>query len=163
MTKRVRRNLGDIFSVPLEDGKTGYVQYLANDTTMLGGDVLRVFETHYDVSDVPALAEIIAGPVQFYTHVFLNAALKFFEWEKVGSAKFPDRVDVLFRSSADNGNPDMRVSKKWYIWKINEPQKFIGTLSPEYQSAEIGMVMAPQNIANRMLTGSYGIVYPGYE
>lgn len=163
MAKRVRKLLGDIFKVPLSHGKVGYVQYIANDKTMLGGHVVSVFKTHYYDNETPDLqSEVATDLVQFTAHVFLDAALKFYNWEKVGNASYPECVDVLFRDSGDYGTPEVTISHDWYVWRINKPQRSIGTLTSEYQDAEIGVVFAPQVIAGRMLTGSYPIVYPGY-
>jgi len=163
MGKRVRKILGDIFKVPLDNGKVGYVQYMAIDESALGGHVIRAFQTHYDHDDTPDLqSKVVTDSVQFTCHVFLNNALKFFAWEKVGRAPYPEHIDVLFRQSGDHGTPEVKISHDWYVWRINEPQRAVGSLTPEYQNAEIGLVFAPPNIAGRMLTGSYPIVYPGY-
>ena len=163
MAKRVRKLPGDIFKVPLGEGKVGYVQYLAIDETMLHSNVIRAFQTHYDETDKPDLEAVAAGPVQFHAHVFLGAALKFYAWEKVGKAPYPKTVDVLFRSSGDFGSPEVKISHKWYIWRINQPKRYVGSLTKKYQHAEIGVVIAPQNIAERMRTGFYNFVHPGYE
>jgi hypothetical protein len=163
MVKRIRKLLGDIFKVPLSNGKVGYVQFIAIDETMLGAHVIRAFQTRYDADDTPDLQSYVAAAyVQFFAHVFLDSALKFFAWEKVGNAPYPEHIDVLFRDSGDYGTPEIKTSHDWYVWRINEPQRAVGSLTPEYQNAEIGVVIAPQNIAGRMLTGSYPMVYPAY-
>jgi hypothetical protein len=163
MVKRIRKLLGDIFKVPLSNGKVGYIQYIAIDETMLGGHVIRAFQTHYDPDDTPDLQPMVTtDSVHFIAHVFLDSALKFFAWEKVGNVPYPEPIDVLFSASGDYGTPEIKISHDWYVWRINEPQRAVGSLTPEYQNAEIGVVIAPQIIAGRMLTGSYPMVYPAY-
>ncbi len=89
--------------------------------------------------------------------------MKFFALENIGNAPVPGRIDVTFRDSADYGNPSVKISSEWYIWKPNEEQKYVGKLPEKFYSSEIGIVVAPPDIANRILTGSYGIVYPHFS
>ena len=71
-------------------------------------------------------------------------------------------MDVLFRDSDDYGNPQIKVSHAWYVWRINEEFKFIGELAKKYQHAEIGIVMTPDDIIHRMRNGVYDGFYPEY-
>lgn len=160
--KRVRLKLGDVFEVPLSEGKVGYFQYISDDLTQLNSYVIRVFRAHYVSPIASAIEEIASGDVHFYAHVFLKVGLKFDFWKKIGNASPPAGVNVLFRGSDDYGNPEIKVSQRWYVWNINEPFRHVGVLTPEYQDAEIGSVKAPQDIIERMETGSYGYFYPGY-
>lgn len=162
MTTRVRLKLGDVFEVDLGDGKVGYFQYLADDESMLDSYVIRAFRELHEVGSSPAMADVVAGEVHFHAHVFLKVGLKLDLWRKVGHAPAPGRVDVLFRSTDDYGNPEIKVSHRWYVWRINEPVRHVGVLAPEHQHAEFGPVIAPAAIVTRMRTGSYGIVYPGF-
>ena len=40
--------------------------------------------------------------------------------------------------------------------------KMLGLCPTKYQRAEIGIVMSPPGIAERMRSGSYGMVYPNF-
>lgn len=162
MRRSVRIKLGDVFEVPLAEGKVGYVQYIADDSSMLDSYVIRAFRGFHPAFSPPSPEDLIAGEVHFYAHVFLKLCVKYGHWRKIGTAPLPERIDVLFRGSWDHGNPEVKVSKRWYIWRINEPLRDIGELRAEYQSAEIGCVLPYDAIAERLLTGSYAMVYPGY-
>lgn len=159
--KRVRIKIGDVFAVKLDEESKKHFQYVADDATQLSSNVIRAFSKAYRINDTPDLRDIVNDRVDFYTHVFIKLGLKLDFWEKVGNCEEIGEVNVLFR---DCGEIDHRVkiSNNWWIWKINEPQKYIGKLEGAYQKAEIGMVFAPPKIAQRMKTGKYDLVYPGF-
>lgn len=162
MAKGVRIRLGDVFEVPLADGSFGYVQYIADDTSMLDSYVIRAFRGCHPPSALPSLEELASHEVQFFAHVFLKLCVKFGHWKKIGTGPLPDKIDVMFRASWDDGNPDIKVSRRWYVWRANEPLRDVGELKAEYQNAEIGCVLPFDAIAERILTGAYVMVYPGY-
>ena len=158
MPKRLK--IGDVFAVPLPNGTAGYVQYVADDASMLDSYVIRVFRGVYDLAGPPDIAEVVSLEVAFYAHVFLKVCVMHGFWKNIGNAPVPDRIEVLFRGCWDDGNPDVRVSRRWYVWRINEPFQEIGTLSPTYVKAEIGSVLPPQSIVERMVTGRYTLGQP---
>jgi hypothetical protein len=84
-------------------------------------------------------------------------------WEKVGNIANVGKVNAVFRDSGDYGNPEVKVSQDWWIWKLNEEQKRVGKLEGENQKAEIGSVIPPDSIVHRMRTGKYDFVYPAYK
>ena len=161
MALRVRLKFGDVFEVALAEGRVGYVQYVADDMSMLDSYVIRVFEGEEDPTQPPQISDIVLRKVSFYAHVFLKLCVKYGQWKKLGNAPAPDRVDVLFRGCWDLGNPEIKISHRWYVWRINEPFRDIGALTPRYQDAEIGSVLPPQSIVERMQTGTYVLGMPG--
>lgn len=82
-------------------------------------------------------------------------------WEKVGNVPEVGEVDVLFRDTNDYGK-QVKVSNNWYIWRMNEPFIDVGKLEGDNQKAEIGIVVAPPDIIDRMRTGKYDFVYPDF-
>ena len=161
MALRTRLKIGDVLEVPLNDGKVGYVQYIADDTSMLDSYVIRVFKGEHDPTKPPSVSEVVLGEVLFFAHVFLKLCIKYGNWKKMGNAPAPSKIDVLFRGCWDDGNPEIKVSHRWYVWRISEPFRDIGALTPEYVKAEIGSVLPPQSIVERMLTGGYTLGLPG--
>jgi hypothetical protein len=159
---REQFRIGDVFEVTLDNGKVGYFQYIAVDATQLSSAVIRAFAGTYDADSPPKVEDVFASAVGFHAHVFLKAGRTLNLWRKVGSAPAPHSIDVIFRNSGDYGDPSVKLSQDWYVWRINEPAKRVGRLPQHLHSAEIGVVKAPQMIAERIRTGSYGGVYPGY-
>lgn len=161
---RVQTKVGDIFSVSINEKEKKYFQYLTNDLTQLNSDVICAFKTAYPLDLVPDLAAIAAGEVEFYAHCIVKLGLKQNAWEKVNNTKIvADYSRVLFRSSGDFGNPAIKISENWWVWKISEPQLRVGKLEGENTKAEIGLVMNPENIIHRLKTGVYSQGgYPGF-
>ncbi len=158
-----RLKIGDIFAVKLDETQKKYFQYVADDLSLLSSYVIRAFKKAYNAGEAPDLREVIKDEVQFYAHVFLKVGLKFGFWEKVGHVPQVGKVNVLFRGTNDFGNPKIKVSEIWYVWKINEPFVRVGKLEGKNRDAEIGVVAAPEDIVNRMRTGKYRFVYPAFE
>lgn len=162
--KRIIIKIGDVFGAKITDRKKKYMQYIANDSTQLNSDVVRVFKKSYPIEINPDLSEVINGEVEFYAHCVTKWGIKLQLWEKVGNIANIGRTDhILFRDSSDYGNPEVRVSDNWWIWKINENQTKIGKLIGENKNAEIGIIMDANSIVHRMKTGKYGGFYPEYE
>lgn len=158
---RIRTKVGDVFSVPLGDGRKKYFQYVANDLTQLNSDVIRAFAKRYPIEAAPDLREVVKDDVDFYAHVVIKWGIEMGLWEKAGTEPYSERLDVLFRASKDYGK-QMERSYNWRVWKINEKFQEIGKLEGDHQKAEIGIVVAPPDLVQRMRTGEYDFVYPGY-
>jgi hypothetical protein len=155
----IRIKEGDIFCVKLESDKK-FFQYIISDVTMLNSYVIRVFKMSYPIDKLPDLSEIVKDQVDFYAHVFLRAGLKFGFWEKVGNVSDVGTAEVLFRHTNDWIDPKVKVSDKWQVWKANEPFISIGKLTGRYKDSEIGVVLSPVNILDRMRTGKYKSSFP---
>jgi hypothetical protein len=157
--------VGDIFEATLEGGKKGYVQYLGNDKTQLNSDVVRVFKNHYDSGLEPSVEEITKDRVDFYSHVVdVKAGIKDGTWKKIGQSDDVGNLkDAFFRDSRDYGNPEIKVSEQWSVWKMSEPMVFVGKLENENTKADIGVVTWPKRIVSQMQTGQFHGVYPAYK
>jgi hypothetical protein len=157
MAKRI--TIGDIFEVRLTDGKS-FIQYIANDTSMLNSPVIRSFKMRYANNIEVNVEKIVNDDVHFYAHVFLRIGCKLGCWNKIGHSEEIGRLDILFRDSHDYGKPAIKTSENWYVWKINGPFVDVGKLADENQGAEIGVVVPTDSIVHRMQTGKYDFVYP---
>ncbi|MFC1925939.1 hypothetical protein ACFLW2_04500 [Chloroflexota bacterium] len=160
---RVITKIGDVFSVKLDETTKKYFQYVANDITQLNSDIIRAFSKTYPIDEKPDISDIVKDEVEFFAHTMINLGVKMRFWEKAGKAPEIGKVDVVFRDSDDYGTPEIKISHKWYVWRINEKFVYVGKLEGENQKAEIGIVLNPQDIVDRMRTGKYHFVYPGYQ
>ena len=161
---RANTKIGDVFSVKIDDNSKKYLQYIISDLTQLNSDVIRAFKKVYPIDANPELSEIVKGEIEFYAHCVTKWGIKLGYWEKVGNIADVGKTDhILFRDSGDYGNPQIKVSQDWWVWKINEDQKRVGKLIGENQKAEIGLVINPESIVYRMRTGEYDFkAYPSY-
>lgn len=164
---RVVTKIGDVFEVLLERGVKKYFQYIGNDHTQLNSDVIRAFKTPYLIDTEPDLSLVIKDEVSFYAHCVVKWGVKMNLWKKVGNVKEVGTANVYFRGSSDSGRKigeePIKVSERWYVWKINDDRFTpVGKLPDKYQNAEIGMVISPIDIVHRLQTGEYNFWYPGY-
>lgn len=167
--KRIRTSIGNIFSVKISENEKKYFQLIAFDLTQLNSDVIRAFKKVYGINEQPPLSEIVNGEVEFYAHCVTLFGAKLQLWEKVGS--IPDVGDIkhiIFRGSRDSGRKlgeePVKISQRWYVWHIGDDDfKYVGKLRGKNREAEIGMVMTPYDIIDRIQTGKYNFVYPGFE
>jgi hypothetical protein len=155
-----RRTVGDLYRIALGDGQCGYMQYLGDDRTQLGSNVVRVFSHIAREGAELDLSQIVREPVAFVAHVALPVGVKRSVWEKIGHESAPSKVDTLFCQANDYGQPDMKTSSNWSIWRINEPMLRVGRLDAEQRQAELGLVVNPYDIVSRLRTGRYEFVYP---
>ncbi len=161
---KVNTKIGDVFSVRINEENIKYFQLIATDLTQLNSDVIRAFKKTYPLNTSPDLFEIITHEVDFYAHCVTKWGIKMGYWNKVGNISDIGKIDhILFRDSSDFGNPQVKVSQNWWIWKINEEQISVGKLTGENENAEIGIIMDPESIVHRRKTGNYDGVYPDYK
>lgn len=157
----MRTRIGDVFSVPMDSSSKKYFQYIANDLTQLNSDVIRAFKKTYSLNATVDLLEVVKDDVDFYAHVVVKWGTEMNLWEKVGNLAYSETPDVLFRDTKDYGR-QVKTSYDWRVWRINEKFRAVGKLVGDYQKAEIGIVVAPPDIVQRMRTGEYDFVYPGH-
>jgi len=162
--KRIVTKIGDIFSVKIDNDLRKFFQLIAYDLTQLNSDVIRAFKNEYPITDTLGLSEIVSGEIEFYAHCVTKLGVKLGYWEKIGNINDVGKTNhILFRSSGDYGNPAIKISKKWWVWKINEEQRWVGKLEGENRKAEIGSVMSPDSIVYRMKTCRNDFFYPDFE
>ena len=154
--------IGDVFSVSLDEGTQKYFQYVADDPTQLNSEIIRAFRKTYPLHHRLDTNAIVLDEIDFFAHVSLMLGIRLKRWIKVGTVPSIGEETVLFRISGDYGNPKVRISQDWYVWRTGEPLLHVGRLKEEYQKAEIGVVVSPDGIVHRMRTGEYDFVYPEY-
>jgi hypothetical protein len=159
--------IGDVFEVLLNDASKKYFQVIAFDSTQLSSSVIRVFKKRYNPTEILDLSEIVRDEVDFYAHCSAKLGVKLNLWQKIGNIMETGKLDdIIFRDTNDYGHKlgeePIRISNKWYVWKINEEFIDVGKLTGKYREAEIGVVVNPASIVHRMQTGEYNFWYPGY-
>lgn len=148
----------------LESGRKKYFQYVANDLTQLNSDVIRCFEVDFDPTEEVDFERLIDCPVQFYAHCVIKLGLKMGLWRKVDSVEDVGSTDILFRGTQDYGRkigePPIRISGNWHIWRTNEEFQHVGRLNEEGKKAFIGLVFNPLGIIELMNERQYPVNYP---
>ena len=140
--------IGDVFSAKTDEKTKKYFQLIAYDLTQLNSDVIRVFKERYPINSNPDLSKIVSGEIDFYIHCTTKAGIKMNLWNKIGNNKnIGETNHILFRSTNDYGvkpgEKPITVSTEWWVWRINEKQKYVGKLEKEYQKSYIGLIVSP--------------------
>ena len=166
---RVVTKVGDVFSVKLDNEVKKYFQLIAFDLTQLNSDVIRAFKKVYAIHATPTLLNIVNDDVDFYAHCVTKFGIRMHLWDKVGNISDVGELSkILFRGTNDYGakvgGENIKVSHNWFVWHINDDKfTYVGNLEGENRKAEIGVVMPPLAIVERIKTGKYSFVYPEFE
>lgn len=152
--KRVMTRIGDIFCVLQKDYKV-YFQFIAIDSAMLGGPVIRVFSKKHPLDYEFCAEEVVKGEVWFYAHTVLQPGLKGGYWTKVGKSKELGEMDhILFRSTF--WDKDHLKSYRWWVAGISKKPVMIGELTEEYkEKTHFGAIFCPASIIHKILYGEY--------
>jgi hypothetical protein len=162
MTRSANR-VGDLYEVQLDESRRKIFQYVAKDRSMLNSAVIRVFRKTFHTAEDIDTNEVVRGEVDFYAHVLVLLGVKMGSWRKIGHSPHVDTVDVVFRISDDIGK-QLRASCNWRAWKVNKtPVRVENGLEARLQNTEIGAIIAPQHIVDRIRTGKYHFAYPDYR
>ena len=166
---KANTKIGDIFFVMLDNGNKKYFQYIANDLTQLNSDVIRSFKKEYLKNEPIDYYSILSGEIDFHAHTMINVGVKQSLFNKEGCFDaFPDTTNIVFRGTNDYGSKigeePIKVSEKWHVWHINDDNfTCVGKLIGENRKAEIGVVMPPFDVVERIKTGKFNFVYPNFE
>ena len=159
--------IGDIFEVILDDKTKGYVQYIADDMTQLNSRVIRVFKKRYSVGGTPSVDEITTDDVEFYAHITnIKYGEKGGTWRKTGkSENVGDIKKPIFRSTPEDItlHSSSHFSKHWYVWRIGEDTQYVRPNNKLLPQSDIGMIIWPESVKERMITGKYHGFFPKYE
>lgn len=169
MAKRLKTEIGDIFSVTIDNGNKKYFQYIANDLAQLNSDVIRCFKKEYPGDEIQDFSEVTSGEIDFHAHTMINIGVKQNHYKQEGKGiVYPALDSILFRDTNDYGKKvgeePIKVSENWFVWKINDKSfTKVGKLAGDNRKAEIGIVIPPFAIVERIKTGKYNFVYPDFE
>jgi hypothetical protein len=147
--QRVR--VGDIFQIPLSDGRVAYGQYVYRDKKH--GPIIRVFdfisetETEFDkIKEQLAHAKLLFPPV--ITGVF--AAVRTGLWKVVGRLpvndfEYPNFINVL--------DENYQPISDWFLVTKDDTMRLGKKLPKKYKHLELLVVWSPYDVVHRIETG----------
>lgn len=143
MAKRTNTRMGDIFCVEIDGEYKRYFQYVARDSTQLGGQVIRFFAHHYSMDEEPTMYEIIDDKIDFFALTFINVGIWYEAWYKVGKHKdVGDAEHIYFRLGGE-------------YWQINHEIVKVGRGIDEFLHYPLGKVYSYVSILEKLKTGKY--------
>jgi hypothetical protein len=145
MAVRVRE--GDVYQIPLPDGRFAFAHYLLWSDQL--GCLMRVFD-FISSSQLESEYELqSAGELFPPVFVGLKGAVKVGRWKKIGFLPVPPFRFPQFRSTSAT-KPG--TYENWWLWEGGE-QYFIGKLPPALRSLEFEVVWGYEMLENRIATG----------
>jgi hypothetical protein len=151
MTRKPK--VGDLFEIPLSDGRNAYGQYLHYSKM---GPIIQVFDLITDrevtveqiVSSKPLFPPVITG---------LYAAVKEGYWKITGYQPISNFIHPKFVSTLYDQQTGM--ARIWFLWDGERDIRIGPELRPEYKSLEFLVVWNPQDVVNRIETGKIPFPY----
>jgi hypothetical protein len=152
--KRIQIRKGDIFEVPVGNGKM-YFQYIGLDLTQLNSEVIRSFKNVYSKEESPNIDEIINDEIEFHAHTMIRLGYNMELYKKFGNSTRNLVENVTWRQSEDSGDPKVKISKRWVTWKTGKEMVKIKYNIEELSKTEIGSVHNPIDVVEKMKNGDY--------
>lgn len=155
----MRRIIGDIYTIHLQNNRVGFMQHIANDESQLGSNVVRVFGI-IQANDSPVDLDAIAqSEVRFYAHVLLKAGETLSIWEKIGRINKVSASIPLW-CQCNESDRTVPVSRNWVVWRTNGARTSAVLDSKDFLDAELGDAFSPINVQSRLTDGKYVGAYP---
>lgn len=153
-SKRAKPQIGDVFVIPLPDGRKAYGQYVHYHMDPYGpwGETVHVFDLITE-KEVPVERLATARPMFPPVVVMLPEALSRGRWQVIGRLSVEAFSLPLYRY-LQIPNPAPGVYHDWWLWDGREGT-FIGDLSPEYRSLEYWQGYDAEELEHRIATGEY--------
>ena len=145
---RVYKRINDIYEVELPDCKR-YFQFLQSDSSLLGGNVIAIFENKYDTTESPSIDDIAKGPVEYYCHTNINLGVELGLWKKYGNAPAcSDLSDIYFKNYVDE-------KKCWHIWRANEELQSFAEIPDQFRDSYITYLFPPKCVYHKFVYGKF--------
>lgn len=149
--KRVLLKIGDIFEIPLADGRKAYSQYIFYDKNSLG-PLIQVLNLIIDQKENASLEKIKKAKALFppvFTGLF--AAVRIGLWKVTYNLPIKNFVYPKFITGLPDKNGKILM---WFFIDSNNKTIKIGKTLPEkYKKLEIKVGWDPRVLAKRIETG----------
>lgn len=142
--------VGDIFEIPLPDGRKAYGQYVFADKST--GGIIQVFNYFTKDKDTVNLLELNNSELLFRpVFVGIYAAIRSKKWKIIGNMqvnnfKYPGFVSTLT-------DPQTGKASTWYLWNGEENIRLGEELNDEYKRLEYLSIYPADFIVDRIMTG----------
>lgn len=146
---KARVRVGDVYAVPLGDGRYGYVQYIKQSDRR--GPLLKVFNmvTKDRIQHAESLSEVddMFGPIMGN----IWSSVKMGTWEYLGKLAVPN----IPWPQMVNGHldPIKKCVHTWFLITEHEDIRLGSRLPAEYRALEFALIWTADSIADRIRTG----------
>jgi Immunity protein 26 len=146
---KAKIEIGDVFRVPLPNGRWAYCQYVQQSDEL--GYLVRVFDriTKEPLSSTNELED--AGPLFPAVFVGLRASVRSGRWQKIGTMPMDGFEFPKFRITMGT-KPG--IYHDWRIWDGKNTVS-VGNLPEHMRSLELKQVWGDEGLEERIVAGSY--------
>jgi len=148
--KRIR--VGDVFEIPLSDGRKAYGQYVFKDKKM--GPLIQVFDliTAGEVQLDQVLEQLKrANPLFPPVITGLFAAVRTGLWKVIGQVPVGEFIYPRFVSTMHD--EEYQAVSFWYLWDGEKSVRLGRKLPRKYRQLEFLVGWDPHDISHRIETG----------
>jgi hypothetical protein len=148
--------IGDIFEIPLANGKKAFGRYIFADKKK--GPLIEVYDFFTNSSDKVDIKQVVSKQRRFPPVITgLFAVIRSGLWRVVGSVpvenfQYPKFVSTFW-------NDKTGEARIWFLWDGQKEIKLGPTLPKEYRNLEYLVGWDPSDIAHRIETGEYIFPY----
>jgi hypothetical protein len=154
----LRRKIGDIYQVDLDDGNAAIIQHVGVDATQLGSAVVYVVPYLVRINGLIDYDASLKAGTGFFAHVFLKAGETLGVWRKVTWSNYLAREYQLW-AICDQADRQCERPDSWVVWHSNQEMRPPVNRN-ELGGSELGLVINPRQIVERIKIGKYSIFYP---
>lgn len=152
-----RPKMGDIFEIPLSDGRRAFGQYVFFDDK--NGPLIQIFGFMKRPGEDLDLQQLVSGPQLFPPVITgLFAAIRSGLWRVVGHLPVRDFHYPGFVSALYNERTEKYST--WYLWDGHTFHALGSDLPQQYQQLERLVVWHPLSLVRRIETGDNPYAYP---
>ena len=149
MTAKANVQIGEVYEIPLVDGRHAYCQYVLYNREL--GYMVRVFSL-LAAQPIGTLETLRGSPLMFPpVFVALKAIVRADRWKRVGTLPVEDFSFPKFRFTMGT-KPG--VYHDWSIWDGANTRK-IGDLPESQRTLQLKCISGCETIEERIATGSY--------
>ncbi len=154
--KRIINKIGNVYGIPLGDGKKCYMQYIAKDSKVWNSDIVRVFSKKYTLNESPTIDEILSDDILFYSHIVLRIAVHQADIWKEGASNelgLEGLNKIIFYDIGYIIGGSSKISRA--ISRFEGSIEYTHEEIPETSEYESGMVWSIDAIITKINTGNW--------
>lgn len=148
--------LGDVFEIPLTDGRKAYGQYVYRES---GGPIMRIFDYFTLPGEKPDLQEIDTKKLIFPpVYAGIMGAVRANAWKVIGELPFDDyKFEGFLNFIPEIGTNKIKL---WALWDGETSHDLGSSLPKKYVKFETTAVYPADLIVERIETGFNMFDYP---
>jgi hypothetical protein len=142
--------VGDVYQIPLSDGRSAYGQYVYFDKRY--GPLIQIYDYFTKGQKNIDLDQITNSPALFPPVITgINSNIRDGDWKIIGNKQVANFVYPGFISTLED--PRTRQATTWYFWDGIKSERLGTGLPQKYKSLEFLAVYPGKMVESRIISG----------